>query len=126
MRSGLASLLDCKERPYLPEEVLWRQKEQFQDGVGYSWVDGGKEHCERSITDQEFAQRHALSSEHPSTKEAFCFRKIYAKHFPHHESGRLVKKWIPRWQEGDLDPSGRASKHHNMSYHPKESESVAI
>lgn len=123
----LRDAFDCKERPYLPEEILWRQKEQFQDGVGYSWVDGLKEHCERSVTDKEFAQRHALFPVNtPSTKEAFYFRKIYAKHFPHHESGRLVKKWIPRWQEGDLDPSGRASKHHNMSYHTKEEEVVAV
>lgn len=123
----LRDAFDDKETPYLPEEILWRQKEQFQDGVGYSWVDGLKDHCEKSVTDEEFQLRETLFPVNtPSTKEAFYFRKIFAKHFPHHESGRLVKKWIPRWQDEDLDPSGRASKHHNQSYHAKlKKESVA-
>ena len=38
-------------RAYLPAEVLWRQKEQFSDGVGYSWIEGGKAHAEKSVTD---------------------------------------------------------------------------
>lgn len=114
----LRNAFDDKQTPYLPEEVLWRQKEQFQDGVGYSWVDGLKAHCEKAISDKEFAARFELFPVNtPTTKEAFYFRKIFAKHFPHHESGRLVKKWIPRWQDGDLDPSGRASVHHQQSYH---------
>ena len=41
------------EREYLPEKFLWRQKEQFSDGVGYSWIDGLKAHAENLITDQQ-------------------------------------------------------------------------
>ncbi len=43
----LRKAFDCPERPYLPENVLWRQKEQFSDGVGYDWVDGLKEYSHK-------------------------------------------------------------------------------
>ena len=42
---------DCPDDPYLPEEVLWRQKEQFSDGVGYNWIDQLKEEADNRITD---------------------------------------------------------------------------
>ena len=45
-----------QEDPYLPREILWRQKEQFSDGVGYSWIDGLSAHCASKITDQEFLE----------------------------------------------------------------------
>lgn len=44
---------DTPEKPYLPKDVLWRQKEQFSDGVGYSWIDGLKEHAEKLVSDQQ-------------------------------------------------------------------------
>lgn len=43
----LRKAFDRPEDPYLPEDVLWRQKEQFSDGVGYSWVDGLKSYAEQ-------------------------------------------------------------------------------
>ncbi len=43
----LRKAFDCPENPYLPEDVLWRQKEQFSDGVGYSWVDGLKDYAHK-------------------------------------------------------------------------------
>lgn len=43
----LRKAFDCPEQPYLPEDVLWRQKEQFSDGVGYSWVDGLKDYANK-------------------------------------------------------------------------------
>lgn len=49
----LRKAFDVKEDPYLPDEVLWRQKEQFQDGVGYGWVDGLKDHTNKVISDWE-------------------------------------------------------------------------
>lgn len=46
-------MLIFQEDPYLPREILWRQKEQFSDGVGYSWIDGLMSHCASQITDEE-------------------------------------------------------------------------
>lgn len=47
---------DDEKDPYLPREVLWRQKEQFSDGVGYSWIDGLKAHAETLVTDEQMKQ----------------------------------------------------------------------
>lgn len=108
LRSAFDDLFD----PYLPHEVLWRQKEQFSDGVGYSWVDSLKALAESMITDEEFETAEILFPYNtPDTKEAFMYRKIYEKFFDHPSASLMVKKWIPRWQE-DKDPSGRASTHH--------------
>lgn len=51
----LRKAFDTPEDPYLPAHVLWRQKEQFSDGVGYSWIDGLKAHAEACVTDQQLA-----------------------------------------------------------------------
>lgn len=114
----LRAAFDTKENPYLPDEVLWRQKEQFSDGVGYSWVDGLKAYAEVMIADSDFDKREDLYPHNtPTTKEAFLYRSIFAEFFPHKDSPKQVKKWIPKWQEYDVDPSGRANKGHEESYH---------
>jgi asparagine synthase (glutamine-hydrolysing) len=60
--------------PYLPEKILWRQKEQFSDGVGYSWIDGLKEHAEQQITDEQMKNpKPEWGSDIPDTKEAYVF-----------------------------------------------------
>lgn len=70
-------------RGYLPEEILWRQKEQFSDGVGYGWIDSLKAHAEKQVTDAELAAaHHRFPYNTPATKEAFFFRSIFDKHFP--------------------------------------------
>lgn len=51
----LRKAFDTPEDPYLPASVLWRQKEQFSDGVGYSWIDGLKEHANQVVSDQQMA-----------------------------------------------------------------------
>ena len=51
----LRKAFDTPDDPYLPADVLWRQKEQFSDGVGYSWIDGLKAHAEGQVTDQQLA-----------------------------------------------------------------------
>lgn len=51
----LRKAFDTPDNPYLPEHVLWRQKEQFSDGVGYSWIDGLKAHADAIVTDQQLA-----------------------------------------------------------------------
>src|SRR5262245_54534292 len=58
----------------LPEEILWRQKEQFSDGVGYSWIDSLKALAEREISDQDLARsRWRFATNPPATKEAYLY-----------------------------------------------------
>lgn len=114
----LRKAFDTPDDPYLPDSILWRQKEQFSDGVGYSWVDGLKEFAEEVISDIEFARRESLFPHNtPLTKEAFLYRKIYASIFKNKSMVKLVKRWIPRWQDYDIDPSGRANAAHTQTYH---------
>jgi asparagine synthase (glutamine-hydrolysing) len=103
---------DSKTDPYLPKEILWRQKEQFSDGVGYSWIDSIREYCNNKVTDREFA---AVASRFPyntpDTKEAYYFRMIFERFYPQDHSLKTVLKWIPKWQK-NTDPSGRAAEIH--------------
>mmetsp|Transcript_21308 Transcript_21308/g.49473 ORF Transcript_21308/g.49473 Transcript_21308/m.49473 type:complete len:597 (+) Transcript_21308:139-1929(+) len=70
------------DRAYLPEKVLWRQKEQFSDGVGYSWIDSIQAHAEKTISDQQLANAASrFPIKTPRTKEAYLYRDIFAKHF---------------------------------------------
>jgi asparagine synthase (glutamine-hydrolysing) len=72
-----------KEGGYLPDEILWRQKEQFSDGVGYGWIDSLKIAAEKKVSDAELAAA-AFRFPHntPATKEAFYFRSVFENHFP--------------------------------------------
>ena len=106
---------------YLPKEVAWRQKEQFSDGVGYSWIDSLKVHVEKEVSDQLFeaaAFRFPINT--PLTKEAYFYRAIFEEHFPL-ESAALCVPYCksvacstPKALEWDeqfklmADPSGRA------------------
>ena len=102
---------------YLPDSILWRQKEQFSDGVGYDWIDSVRELGEQTISDEEFATREVLYPINtPTTKEAFMFRKTFEELFPNRAN--TVKKWIPKteWEGVGEDPSGRAQKVHTKSY----------
>jgi asparagine synthase (glutamine-hydrolysing) len=60
----LRKAFDRPEDPYLPEDVLWRQKEQFSDGVGYNWVDGLKDYAQRVCCPVPWSNPAHLSSEH--------------------------------------------------------------
>eukprot|EP00747_Dinoflagellata_sp_TGD_P195662 gnl/TRDRNA2_/TRDRNA2_64678_c0_seq1.p1 gnl/TRDRNA2_/TRDRNA2_64678_c0~~gnl/TRDRNA2_/TRDRNA2_64678_c0_seq1.p1 ORF type:complete len:631 (-),score=132.95 gnl/TRDRNA2_/TRDRNA2_64678_c0_seq1:226-2031(-) len=67
---------------YLPKDVLWRQKEQFSDGVGYSWIDAIQAHAEKTITDQQLqTAKFRFPEKTPKTKEAYLYREIFSKHF---------------------------------------------
>lgn len=111
----LRKAFDDKTDPYLPSSILWRQKEQFSDGVGYSWIDGLVAHCEASVSEAAFAQAASLYPYNtPATKEAFYIRQIFHKHFPQESSAKTVVKWIPKWQT-NTDPSGRANAHHESA-----------
>jgi asparagine synthase (glutamine-hydrolysing) len=68
---------------YLPESILWRQKEQFSDGVGYGWIDGLKAHAESHVSDRELAaaaKRFPVNP--PQTKEAYFYRTVFEQNFP--------------------------------------------
>ncbi|MBP9569516.1 MAG: asparagine synthase B [Aeromonadaceae bacterium] len=106
---------------YLPKEVAWRQKEQFSDGVGYSWIDSLKVHVDKEVSDQLFeaaAFRFPINT--PLTKEAYFYRAIFEEHFPLESAalcvpyGKSVACSTPKALEWDeqfklmADPSGRA------------------
>ncbi len=106
---------------YLPDEILWRQKEQFSDGVGYSWIDSLRDHAEREISDSELeraAYRFPVNT--PLTKEAYLYRSIFESHFPGDHTVAQVPEgpsiacstptaiaWDASFA-GRADPSGRA------------------
>jgi asparagine synthase (glutamine-hydrolysing) len=114
----------------LPDEILWRQKEQFSDGVGYSWIDSLKAHAEKEVTDQQMATasfRFPLNT--PDSKEAYYYRVIFEEHFPHAGAiacvpgGKSVACSTPEALAWDAnmalmtDPSGRAVRDvHTQAY----------
>jgi asparagine synthase (glutamine-hydrolysing) len=105
-------------RAYLPDSILWRQKEQFSDGVGYSWIDGLKAHAERAVSDADFAKAgERFPHDTPSTKEAYFIREIFERHFPGNGPASTVMRWKPKaeWNCPE-DPSGRAQSFHNSAY----------
>lgn len=108
----LRKAFDTPEDPYLPDTVLWRQKEQFSDGVGYHWIDSLIAYAETKVLDADFAQAEMYYPYNaPKTKEAFLYRTIFNRHFPQQSAAQTVRKWIPKWQD-NLDPSGRANMAH--------------
>lgn len=108
----LRKAFDTPENPYLPEEVLWRQKEQFSDGVGYKWIDELIDYCATQVTDEQLAgAAKEFPYNSPATKEAYFYRSIFNKYYPQISAAQTVRKWIPKWQE-NLDPSGRANAAH--------------
>jgi len=107
----------------LPAEVLWRQKEQFGDGVGYSWIDSIRDFVENEVTDQQLATAEfRFSVNTPDTKEGYYYRTIFESYFPQESAARCVPggKSIAcstaealEWDESfknNADPSGRSMK----------------
>lgn len=79
----LRAAFDTPEDPYLPHEILWRQKEQFSDGVGYGWIDSLRDLAESSVSDQQFKYAsNRFPHNTPMTKEAYLYRSIFEDHFP--------------------------------------------
>ncbi len=105
----------------LPEEVAWRQKEQFSDGVGYSWIDILKKITSEAVTDEQMAhaeERFPINT--PLCKEEYYYRSIFEEHFPSESAARSVPheasvacstavalEWDEAWKNMN-DPSGRA------------------
>jgi len=108
---------------YLPASVAWRQKEQFSDGVGYSWIDSLKALVEKEVTNKQMANaKHRFPIHTPQSKEEYYYRRIFKEHFPSDSAARCVPS-VPSvacstpealaWDESfknNLDPSGRAVK----------------
>jgi asparagine synthase (glutamine-hydrolysing) len=114
----------------LPESVLWRQKEQFSDGVGYSWIDSLKEMVDKEITDEQMANaQYRFPIQTPASKEEFYYRSIFEEHFPG-DTAALSVPSVPsvacsspvalKWDESFKnmnDPSGRAVANvHDKAY----------
>ncbi len=114
----------------LPEAVAWRQKEQFSDGVGYSWIDTLKQITAEAVTDEQMAhaaERFPINP--PKNKEEYYYRSIFAEHFPSDSAARSVPseasvacstaialEWDAAFK-GMNDPSGRAVKGvHEQAY----------
>lgn len=106
-----AAFADPSE-PLIPASVLWRQKEQFSDGVGYNWVDGLRAYAEAQVSDRELAEAaERFPHAPPTTKEAYLYRSRFAALFPGEHAARCVARWVPRWQDSG-DSSGRANPFH--------------
>ncbi|KAJ3887340.1 glutamine-hydrolyzing asparagine synthase [Lentinula edodes] len=119
----LRKAFDCSPdgKPYLPRSILWRQKEQFSDGVGYSWIDGIKDNAATVVSDEAFADRASRwPDDTPDTKEAYYIRDIFDGLFPSEAAASTAIRWIPRGDWGCAsDPSGRSVSIHSAAYESK-------
>ncbi|MDT0581931.1 MULTISPECIES: asparagine synthase B [Alteromonadaceae] len=111
------------DETYLPAEVLWRQKEQFGDGVGYSWIDSIRDFVEQEVSDQQMATaefRFPINT--PDTKEGYYYRTIFEDYFPQESAAKCVPggksiacstvealEWDASFKAA-ADPSGRSMK----------------
>ncbi|MDP2069539.1 MAG: asparagine synthase B [Lutibacter sp.] len=106
---------------YLPASVAWRQKEQFSDGVGYSWIDTLKKVVAEEVTDEQLANaKYKFPLQTPTNKEEFYYRSIFQEHFPSDAaalcvpqeasvacSTKIALEWDASFKNMN-DPSGRA------------------
>jgi asparagine synthase (glutamine-hydrolysing) len=106
---------------YLPESVVWRQKEQFSDGVGYNWIDSLKEMVAEKVTDEQMnVAKYRFPINPPMSKEEYFYRSIFTEHFPSDSAASCVPS-VPsiacstpialEWDasfKNNADPSGRS------------------
>ncbi len=117
-------------KDYLPESVINRQKEQFSDGVGYSWIDALKDLTEKEVTDEQMKNaKYKFPLNTPKTKEEYYYRSIFTEHFPSYAAAKCVPsetsiacsteialEWDKSFKNM-ADPSGRAVNFiHNEGY----------
>jgi len=129
---SIRKAFDTPDDPYLPDEILWRQKEQFSDGVGYGWVDHLRDIADKEVSDQMFANAtNRFPHNTPTTKEGYRYRMIFESFYP----GDAAEKTVPggksiacsteramSWDESfsqRADPCGRAAGVHDASYDAK-------
>jgi len=126
---AIRKAFDTPDDPYLPDDILWRQKEQFSDGVGYGWVDALKDAAEEEVTDQMFRTAESrFPYGTPTTKEGYRYRMIFEEIFPSEACAKTVPygksiacsteramSWDASFSQR-ADPSGRAAGVHDASY----------
>ena len=108
---------------YLPEDVVWRQKEQFSDGVGYNWIDSLRETAEQKISDKQMARAaERFPVNPPMSKEEYWYRTMFEEHFasvsaastvPSEPSVACSTAVALEWDKAfrnRIDPSGRSVK----------------
>ncbi|MBA0564990.1 hypothetical protein Golob_009891 [Gossypium lobatum] len=134
----LRKAFDDEERPYLPKHILYRQKEQFSDGVGYSWIDGLKAHAAKNVTDKMMLNASYIFPHNtPTTKEAYYYRMIFERFFPQNSARLTVPggasvacstakavEWDVSWKN-NLDPSGRAALGVHLSAYDAEAPLIS-
>jgi len=112
----------------IPDEVLWRQKEQFSDGVGYNWIDSLKDNADKKVSDDELAHAdRKFPIQPPTTKEGYYYRQIFDEMYPSNEAALTVEagpsiacsspvafRWSKEFEKMD-DPSGRAVAVHSKA-----------
>lgn len=125
----MRAAFDDENNPYLPKSILWRQKEQFSDGVGYGWIDGLKAYAQRKVSDEMFKnRRYRFPVNPPESKEAYLYRMLFEEHFPEPVATQAVMaepsiacstavalEWEQAWKT-KADPSGRAVEVHSAAY----------
>lgn len=115
---------------YLPDKILWRQKEQFSDGVGYSWIDSLKAHAAAQVSDAQMeSAKFRFPYNTPVSKEAYFYRELFERHYPQAWAAECVPggpsvacstaaalEWDASLKN-IVDPSGRAVQAvHESSY----------
>jgi len=112
----------------IPDEVLWRQKEQFSDGVGYNWIDSLKANADEKVSDDNLANaKRKFPIQPPTTKEGYYYREIFDEMYPSNEAALTVEvgpsiacsspvafRWSKEFEKMD-DPSGRAVAVHSKA-----------
>ncbi|KAL8959562.1 MAG: hypothetical protein Q9193_003600 [Seirophora villosa] len=106
LRKAFDTSNEPNTQAYLPDHILWRQKEQFSDGVGYGWIDALKDNAERNVSDEQMKHpKAAWGNDVPDSKEAHWYRLLFDELFPP-QCASTVMRWTPKWTK-QTDPSGR-------------------
>ncbi|KAI9737730.1 MAG: asparagine synthetase [Cirrosporium novae-zelandiae] len=131
LRKAFDTSDEPETEPYLPDNILWRQKEQFSDGVGYGWIDALKDEAEKKVTDEMMKNpRKEWGDDIPDSKEAYWYRCMFDELFPSY-CAKTVMRWTPTWSN-QTDPSGRAIATHVATYgsgeekNPSENDEVLV
>jgi asparagine synthase (glutamine-hydrolysing) len=101
----------------IPDEVLWREKEAFSDGISSqedSWFKSIQQWIDTEISDSEFEENKDIYTHcSPKTKEAYYYRKIFEEMYG--TSNVIPHFWMPKWCDDTTDPSARTLKNYNSN-----------
>ena len=103
-------ILNSDGDPYLPDDILWRRKEAFSDGVSScakSWYEIIQEHVEDKYTAIDFKNENMSYHIIPPTKEALYFRELFNNTFDYNVAHVIPYYWMPKWSGNMKDPSAR-------------------